>query len=112
MKTLLKISIFILFVSILTISCTKDEDQTDLDKIEAGLTSFVESNKLTKCTIMEYTSNSSFYVVGASTFKISNGFISVYVGSPNQATEYRYNLQYLYNYSMDGNILSLVFSRN
>jgi hypothetical protein len=112
MKTFLKISIFVFFVSILTISCKKEEAQTDLDKIEAGLTSFVESNQLTKCTIMEYTSNSYFYVVGASTFKISNGFISVYVGSLNQATEYRYNLHYLYNYSKDGDLLSLVFIMN
>ena len=43
MKTLLKISIFVLFVSILTISCKKDDPPTDLDKVEAGLNSFVET---------------------------------------------------------------------
>jgi hypothetical protein len=92
----------------LTMSCSKDESLTDLDKIEIELSTFAQSKNITKCSIWELSNDAHYRVIEVSAFKFSNGFISVY-----NSIEYRYNLLYLYNYRVDNNnVLVLEFVRN
>ncbi len=113
MKTLLKCSLIILFLSAITTSCKKDENLTDRDKIEIELKEFVESHNITKCSIREFQNGTYSDVVYESTFKFDSGFIIVSQSYPVTSIETRYNLLYLYSYRISyGNILSMEFVKN
>ncbi|HAH60403.1 MAG TPA: hypothetical protein DCL86_19890 [Bacteroidales bacterium] len=68
-------SIVVLFVSFLTVSCEKVENLTEPDKTEPEVKSFASNNKLTRCTIREHQSDSWVELVRESPFAFSNGFI-------------------------------------
>ena len=113
MKTLVKMSVVVLFISFLSTSCKKDESLSDLDTIEQELKSFTSNKNITKCTIREFQSNGYFDVISESPFSSSNGFIVVTRAYPSSSVEYRYNLLNLYNYYKgERNILYLEFVKN
>ncbi|MDY0344720.1 MAG: hypothetical protein RBR28_14175 [Lentimicrobium sp.] len=108
MKTLLKMSIVVLFVSFLTMSCEKDENLTELDKIELEVKTFASNNKLTRCTIREHQGDSWVELVRESPFTFSNGFIVANQVYPSATKEVRYNLLNLYSYQKaDNSVLFL-----
>jgi hypothetical protein len=113
MKTFLKMSILVLFITFLTTSCEKDENLTDLDKIELELKTFASNNNLTRCTIREFRNDDWVEEVKESTFSFSNGFIVVNKEYPSVSLEFRYNLLNLYTYrAFDNSVLFLEFVKN
>lgn len=113
MKTFLKLSMLVFFISLLTTSCKKDDPLTDLDKIEHELKSFASDRNITKCSIREFQSNGNIEVISESPFSFSNGFIMVSKMYGLNTVEFRYNLLNLYNYyKADRNILYLEFVKN
>lgn len=97
MKKLQKL-IIALFIVIIAISCQKEESLTTHERIQNELKSFVSKNKITKCTIKEYDSDSWRYVVNERAFSFNNGFIVVdNLSLDNEKISF--NLNYLYSYT-------------
>jgi hypothetical protein len=107
MKTL-KVTCFILFLSLIFIACEKEEQLVQVSSlIELELKEFVKTNNLKKCTIREFQNGQFWDPVQNSSFRFSNGFIITthYYWS----VEVGYNLENLYNYRKESGQLYLEF---
>ena len=108
MKTIKRFSIFI-FIILMTLSCKKNDEMTDLDKIELELKAFVADNNLTKCSIREFQNGTWEDFITESSFSFSNGFILVNKVYPTVTLELRYNLINLYSFRNSDGILFMEF---